>query len=238
MFPYIHNLLKTDLFNGLSACDLERLIDFDSCILGKYTKNTLIIQEFDNCKSIGFILEGSLSVQQLSPTGDSITLNVLKQGDSFGEGLLFASESHYVFNLMTTSSTVVLYIPFDQIKKLLKESFDFSANYIAFLSNRLLLFKNKIQLLSHKDVRARLIIYLANECKRINSLSFKLAHTKTEIADLIGVARPSVSRELYRMQQDQLIKLDRKEIIILKPELISSKVLFSNKPFNFTSHNQ
>ena len=89
MFPYIYNLLKTDLFNGLSACDLERLIDFDSCILGKYTKNTLIIQEFDNCKSIRFILEGSLSVQQLSPTGDSITLNVLKQGDSFGEGLLF-----------------------------------------------------------------------------------------------------------------------------------------------------
>lgn len=219
MSKYIQELLKNSLFNGFTELDVKNLIDFDHCIMEKYPNKTLIIQEHDICKSIGFVIEGSLATQQFSSIGDIITLKILKKGDSFGEALLFSSDSEYRFNLMTTSATVVIYIPFDQIKKMLKESINFSTNYIVFLSNMAATFHNKIKILSQRDVRTKLIIYLSKEFKKYNKLSFTFTHSKTEIADLIGAARPSVSREFQRMQQDKLLKYDRKGVTILKPEM-------------------
>ncbi|MFA6940745.1 MAG: Crp/Fnr family transcriptional regulator [Clostridiaceae bacterium] len=219
MFKYTQELLKNNLFNGFTEFDIKKLIEFDHCIIEKYPNKTLIIQEHDKCKSLGFVIEGSLATQQFSSIGDNITLKILKKGDSFGEALLFSSDSEYRFNLMTTSNTVVIYIPFDQIKKMLTESIKFSTNYIVFLSDMASTFHVKIKILSQKDVRTKLIIYLSKESKKFNKLSFAFAHSKTEIADLIGAARPSVSREFQRMQQDQLLKYDRKSVTILKPEM-------------------
>jgi cAMP-binding proteins - catabolite gene activator and regulatory subunit of cAMP-dependent protein kinases len=179
----------------------------------------LIIQEYNTCNAIGFILEGVLSLKKSLPSGESFNFGFLKEGDSFGEGLLYAEESNYLFSITTISEVIILYIPFEQIEKLLNASPHFSRNYIAFISNRLLLFSRKINLLNQKSVKSRLILYLSEQTKTANRLSFKLAHKKTEIAELIGVTRPSVSRELSQMQKDQLILIDRANITILKPEI-------------------
>lgn len=220
MLPYIDILLKNDLFQGISAAEAERLIDFDTCTQVKYNKGSLIFQEMDICEAIGFILAGSVNIHQIAASGNSLTFTSLSAGNSFGEGALFAPDPSFHFSISAKEKTTVLYMPQEQIKKLLGESSIFSTNYIAFLSQRLQFFKHKLQILSQKDVRTRLLIYLAYECRKAGSLSFKPVHTRTEIAEYIGVARPSVPRELKHMQRDGLIRLKGKEITILKPELI------------------
>ncbi|SCP99046.1 Crp/Fnr family transcriptional regulator [Anaerobium acetethylicum] len=219
MHQYISKLSKADLFNGLSSSDLENLLDLNYCILSRYPRNTVIIQEEDLCRSIGFVLEGSLAVQQATSEGNVVTVKILEKNNSFGEALLFSSNPRYKFSLTSSSDSTIFYVPFDQTEKLLKASDVFSTNYIAFLSNRISEFKNTIKILAHKDVRTRLLIYLAGESRKAGSPVFELPHSKTEIADILGVARPSVSRELQRMQQDDLIRFEHRHMTILKPEL-------------------
>lgn len=210
----LEKLVENQLFNNITVQELSTILEPDGYILGHYKKNSVIMQENEPCRSIGFVLSGSLSVLQLSPTGEMMKIEMFGEGDCFGPALLYSCEPFYPYTLFTSSPTDILYLSFSQIEALLKASFVFNINYIAFLSNRVLLFKNKIQILSQKDVRSRLLLYFSNEAKKAGGLTFALTSSKTEIADLLGVARPSVSRELKRMQEDGLLLVDKRQVTI------------------------
>jgi CRP-like cAMP-binding protein len=89
------------------------------------------------------------------------------------------------------------------------------------LSNQIIVFKQKIEILHQKDVRSRLILYLSLLYEKKCTPFFYLPHRKTEIASLIGVARPSVSREFSNMETDGLIKLEGTYITLLHPSLFT-----------------
>lgn len=224
MDVFIERLLKNELFKTLTLQELTLILEPDSCIIGRYKKNAIIMQQNDPCTSIGFILEGALYIEQLSSSSETIKIRMFKKGDCFGEALLFSPEPLYPYTLITSADTVILYIPFSQIERMLKKSFTFNTNYITSLSNRIITFRKKILILSQKSVRARLILYLSNEAMKAGSLSFKLTHSKTAIADLIGVARPSVSREIKHMQLDQLLNIDKNIVTIKKPQYFNLKL--------------
>jgi CRP-like cAMP-binding protein len=62
---------------------------------------------------------------------------------------------------------------------------------------------------------------LSNESKELGSTTFELRHTKVAISNVIGVARPSVSRELKNMAEDQLIKISGRNIELLNTSVFN-----------------
>jgi len=219
MFLDVKLLLNNPLFKDMDSSLLLKLIDFDHCIIGNYKKESLIVQEGDPCSSIGFVLSGVLAIQQFTPTGEVLTIKMFDTNDAFGTALYSSKAPQYPFTLMTMKDSKVLYMPFEQVRKLLKNSPLFNDNFIDFLSSRVLNFKEKIQMLQYKDVRSRLMLYLSKEYKNSGLTTFKLQHSRSLIADIIGVARPSVSRELTNMANDYLIQVSGQKITLLKPEL-------------------
>lgn len=219
MFLDVKLLLNHSMFKNLELSTILELIDFDLCILGNYKKGSLIVQQGDPCTSIGFVLSGILAFHQLTPTGEVLTIKLFEANDAFGPALYSSVCPKYPFTLITIKDSRVLYIPFDQIRILLKSNSTFNDNFIAFLSSRVLNFKEKLQMLQYKDVRSRLMLYLSIEFKIGGLPTFKLQHSKSAIADIIGVARPSVSRELKNMTNDQLLIASGQMITLLKPEL-------------------
>jgi CRP/FNR family transcriptional regulator, dissimilatory nitrate respiration regulator len=212
-------LLKNDLFQHIGLDELEANFELDSCIIGHYKKGSLIIQENDPCKSIGFVLSGALAMQSLSPKGEALTIQLFSTNDCFGPALLYLQKPIYPFSLVTTQDSTILYISFEQITDFIRRNSEFNINFIRYLSNRINVFKYKIQLLHLKDVRSKLVFYLSVEYKQLGEVSFKLRHTQVEIADFIDVARPSVSREFKKMMADQLIILNGHQITLLQPEV-------------------
>lgn len=62
------------------------------------------------------------------------------------------------------------------------------------------------------------MIYFSKEMELAGNARFKMRHKKTEIGEIIKVARPSVSRELSNMERDGLITIEGSEVSILTPE--------------------
>jgi len=212
-------LLCNPLFKNIPESALSELLHLDHCIIGSYKKGTVIIQEGDACSNLGFILSGSLAAQQISTDGEILTMNMYESTDTFGAALLGTEQPQFPFTLVTTSNCKVLYIPFYEIRQLLKCSPEFNENYIAFLSSRVLNFKEKLKMLQYKDVRSRIIYYLSKEFKKKNSTDIILQHSKVEIANILGIARPSLSRELKHMSDENILQVNGNKITLLKPEL-------------------
>lgn len=217
----IEQLTSNVLFQNINPDTLALHLQLESCPLVDYNKKTIVVQEGDPCRSVGLVLEGVLAVQQFTPGGESLTVKMFNSGDSFGTAMCGVPDATYPFTLVTLKKSRVLYIPFGQINRLLQNDAQFNQNFIAFLSGRLLTFKNKLQMIQHKDVRSRLMYYLTSEYRKIGQNPFKLPHRKVEIAEIIGVARPSVSREFRNMETEGFILLNKDRVTLLKPELFS-----------------
>lgn len=212
------NLMKNSMFQNMSEEEIRSILDLGTCVQETYEKDTLVIEENEDCDTIGFVLEGTLTIQQYGLSGDALTINVFRHGDCFGAPLLFTSRAKYPFTLVTSTKSTVLFIPFVQMRNMLEKSRTFNTNYLTFLSNHIFILKNKIKILAHNDVRSRLMIYLSREIETAGTTRFRMRHKKIQISEIIKVARPSVSRELSNMERDGLIRIDGNQIEILAPE--------------------
>jgi|GEM_PF-609727 len=217
----IHQLLENPLFEGIDYESFTQNFTVEKLKIFHYPKGTIIVQENEKCASIGFILDGLLTAQQLAQDGKILTINSFGTNKSFGAALYSLPDSIYPFNIYAQADSHVVYIPFSDIKRFLDSSTTFSNNFIHFLSERIYAFSNKIQLLQYNDVRSRLIKYLSNESKELGSTTFELRHTKVAISNVIGVARPSVSRELKNMAEDQLIKISGRNVELLNTSVFN-----------------
>lgn len=221
MYNYEKVLANNILLKDLNAEAFDFLFDPDACIIGNYNKNTIITQVGEACSSIGFILEGELAIQQYTPSGNIVNIQIMNTGDCIGAIHLLSSKPFYPFSYVSISKSAIVYVPTKRIEQLIEANCVFSRNYITYLSEGFIIFYNKIQMLSEKHVRSRLIHYLSAEYIKNNHATFQLEHTKTDLAVILGVARPSISRELKNMQSDGLIILEGNKITLLDTNLFT-----------------
>lgn len=217
-------LHKNKLFKGIELDKLEKLIS-SKLSVKIFSSNFLLINEGDSCDFIAFVLEGKVFIQKLFVSGSILTINTLSKNSLFGGAILFSENNYFPYSVMSATPCKILFIKKTAISDLLKKDYAFTKNYIEFLSNRINVFNNKINLLKVRDVRSKLILYLSSETQKNNNTSFILSHTREEIANIIGVARPSVSRELKNMVDDQLIKIDKRKITIINLDLLKLPLL-------------
>jgi len=212
-------LKKNSLFKGVEEKSLKQMLERETIKLVSYNKNTIIAQENECCQRLGLIVEGEISVQKISLNGALIKIQSYKENENFGAALLYNHEHQYPFTLIAAINTTILYITIEQVDFLMESSVCFCKNYINFLSGRVRLFNRKIHILSHKYVRERLILFYAGEARKVGKTEFETEYSKTEISDLIGVARPSVSRELKNMQQEGLLEIEGRRVKLIRKEL-------------------
>lgn len=209
----LQKLLETSLFKGCSEEIIGSILRESNITTIKYKKDSIIVQEYEECKHISIITKGSLYINQLTEGGDTLRIRLYKEGDSFGCALFSGNKKNYPFSLISYEDSKITHIPFDTIEKLLEEDKIFMMNFIETLSQNILSLKDKIKILSVKSVRDKLLYYFSKNEK--NGM-VNLNHTKTEISKILGVARGSISRELKNMEEDNIIKfIDKNNIKLL-----------------------
>jgi CRP/FNR family transcriptional regulator, dissimilatory nitrate respiration regulator len=94
--------------------------------------------------------------------------------------------------------------------------------FIQSISDKTLLLTDKIKSLTMKTIRQCIIDFLTYEYYIKNSLRIVLGISKKELAERIGVQRPSLLRELNEMRTDGLIEYDAHSITIKNIKLIEN----------------
>jgi CRP/FNR family transcriptional regulator, dissimilatory nitrate respiration regulator len=76
-------------------------------------------------------------------------------------------------------------------------------------------FNQTIEMLSLKEVSARLATWLLNAAERAHSNQITLPMTKGDLADVLGTVNETLSRNLRKMIDLKIIMVDNREITIL-----------------------
>lgn len=215
----IYELLQTcPIFNGLKKEQLEYLSRHHMMTIATYKRNEIIFWTDRIPEKLYLLISGGIAMGRDTASGKrslSKTNNV--PGDLIGTVLLFSSKKllwDYAIALEDCSVVEIdsrLFTQQDVVETdiqlvLLRNMLENVVDRIDYLGQ-------KVIILSESSVRKRIACYLShirdkNKCIILHS-------TREDIADYLGIARPSLSRELGRMQDEGIIQINGNRVYII-----------------------
>lgn len=208
-------LKKCILFINLEIESINSLLLQSTYSINYYSKNQLIACEGENCINIGIVLTGSVEIQKNSVSGKSITIAKLSSGNIFGEIIIFSDINKYPSTIIASEKSEIMFISKNDILKLCSINITFLNNFMSLLSNRILLLNKKLKNLSYETLRQKISNFLIENYVLNKSFIFQINYSRQEMAEALGVPRPSLSRELANMKNDGLIDYHKNTFKIL-----------------------
>ncbi len=165
-----------------------------------------IFIEGDKSKGIYFVAEGTIKVYKSSKDGKEQILKLIYEGDSFNDVTVFASDMNPASADAVTSVKLYLLSRKNMIDLIYKYP-EVSLNIINSMTHKLIYLTNRIEDLSLRRTQGRIAkITLLFEGKKIS---------QKMIADIAGTAREVVSRTLKDFVSKNVIRIDKRSIVIL-----------------------
>jgi CRP/FNR family transcriptional regulator len=177
-------------------------------------KGELMFLEGDDAIGFYILLRGSVRVYKASPEGREYTLHRIKPGQIFAEAAVFHGNK-YPANCQALLDSAVAFFPKADFVRLIERNPQMSLKMIASMAAFLRDFNQTIEMLSLKEVSARLATWLLNAVERAHNSQITLPMTKGDLADVLGTVNETLSRNLRKMIDLGVLKVDNRDITIL-----------------------
>lgn len=210
-------LKNTCFFKGIDYKDIEKILKEEQYKISRYSKNEVIANQGETCNSLSIIMEGRAVIQTIYENGKVLTLTTFDVSDVFAEALLFAKSKEYPATVMALEDCTVLSFPKKSILNIMAKNQQFTENMLELLSQKIVILNRKINIVELDSIRRKICKILLDNYKNKNQMSYKI-NSKKDLAEAIGIPRPSLSRELIKMKNENLIDFNLKEIRIVDLE--------------------
>ena len=143
------------------------------------------------------------------PDGNEIIYNSLKEGEIFGNNLVFSSEPYYKGNITAIEDALIGLLQKEDLLSILETNKDFLLEYLRIQSNFSKELNNRIRLLSLESAEERFLYYM--HIHR-NTITFR---SISDLAKQLYLKRETLSRLISRFQKEKRIIRDDKTITLL-----------------------
>lgn len=183
-------------------------------VIKEFDHSNVIFNEGEHCTGISFVISGQVLIVTSTYNEKEEIINVINEGEMFGDVLCFSTNPFYLGNVIAKKKTKILYLPIDNFYKLIKINSNFLVFLLNEISDKTLVIKNQTKLLCHKNIKDRIIYYLNSECKKTKTKEINISSVE-KLSNILSLPRPSVSRELSKLEREGLIKKEKNTIKIL-----------------------
>lgn len=207
---------KSRFYKNTDEKKLKKLLNSLQSNTLFYKSNQTIAYSIGNRKIIGIIEEGSANLVRYDYDGKRDIIEEMNEGDIFSD--LFLSTSNVELSVISTADCKVTFIEYNDLIEEAKKSdtaLTLVDNLIYLMANKLIKRNERIELLTTRSIRNKLLNYFELQAKKNNSKSFNLMYSYTDLADYLSVDRSAMMRELKNLKEDKLIKDTNKKITIL-----------------------
>ena len=218
----IENLPQIHLFKNISEEELERMFRCSKTVERSFENESYIFRQGETPRHLFLVLEGKVIIAKDFASGRRDVLFVVEQGDVFGEMFLFADAGNYWYDAIAQGKVRVLEIPWNFFHCFCSNACEhhrmITRNMLEIQSEKNFSMTRKLHLLSGTTLRERISLGRLEQAGEDHVVN--LTMNREELADYLGTTRPSLSRELMKMQQEKLIEADRNRIRIIDRETL------------------
>ncbi len=205
-------LQKVKLFADLTDEQRERIVA--ACRRRTYRGKVQLFYEGEPGGQLYIVLRGGVKIYSADGVnGPETTLALLSAGDFFGEMALLIGGARTASAVTLVEETELLLLDQDSFHALLRESFELTSELMRNLALRLKHTNENLVAMSSNSSLSRVAkLLLARADTGSGLLSPPLS--QEEIANLIGVRRETVARNLARLESTSCVRRNRGHLVV------------------------
>ncbi|MGC4019712.1 MAG: Crp/Fnr family transcriptional regulator [Muricomes sp.] len=194
---------KITLFESLSLEEQKELVLKARHL--DYNKGEIIFSESEAADKIMIVRYGKIKINRYSFEGKEYVLDILIEGDVYGEQNIFGGKN-FEANAVSLGESGVCLISHSDIQDLIRRRPEIGIKILNVIGKKLSLTNELVQLLSINDAKARVAGFILLRSGRIKGKVIEL--TREDMAAHINVRRETISRKLGELQREGAIKLE------------------------------
>ena len=220
MKEYFAVLEKCALFCGITPQELEAMLCCLDVKTRDYTKNQTIMSEGTKALHIGIVLSGEVDIIKEDYFGNRNIVTSVGEAEMFAEAFALSGTELMPVSAVAKSDCRIMLADCKKMISTCTNSCGFHnkliENLLLATARKNLILNRKLEILSKRTIREKLMTYLLSEAKRKGSDTFTIPFDRQSLADYIGAERSAMSAEISKMQKERLIISDRSRFTILR----------------------
>ena len=214
----MENISKNALFQNVSIESIEKMMPCFEMKKRNFAEKDIIPTVEGNKEYICLLLEGAVSVSRISIDGSLDLLEYMEDTGVFGDAFAFANREDE-FITVCEKDCSVLFIEKSQITKRCANACQHHTqvveNLLQLMAGKVVHLTEKVDILSHRSIRGKLMSYFRIQSTKQNNLTFELPFSLLKLANYLCIDRSAMMRELKKMKEDEMIDMDGRMVTLL-----------------------
>ncbi len=203
-------------FDSISNKNKIKLLELLEAQTINLNKGLSLTKRFKNSNIIGIVERGSIEISKIDLDGNSNIIDEIYENDVFVINEKVRDEDDIAIK---EDNTKIIILDYDYIIMNLgndKEYFNqFIKNMYVILNEKLKERNKRIEILTKKTIREKILTYLDIEFNKTGSKNIYLPFYLKDLANYLAVDRSAMSRELKNLKDEGFIEVKERRIIIL-----------------------
>lgn len=208
-------LEKSVLFTGVSTADLRSILEEIPHHIQCYDKGETIFRLLEEATRIGIILEGRVEAQKSFSNGSQINVSVRKPGEMIGPAAVFSKNHKYPCDMVALEPVTVMMFRKEDLLRMMQKNVRILENLTTEIATATYMLQQKLELLSYSGISQKAAFWILTQARQTGKDTVTIPGSVSKWAMLMNVSRPSLHRELKKLQDQKIILCDSSVIKIL-----------------------
>ena len=212
-------LRKTRLFNNISDNDICYIVNALNGKIRQCKAGESVYSYGDKLTQLYLLIEGDLFMLREDVWGNNNIIAKIEPGECFGVTHTFLDDNTVSYHALTkhgckylTVDKKIMMRPFKDNMFLVQEQLIRNLMYILIVRNKYL--SIKIEHISQRKMRDKILSYLSYESQKNNTNDFYIPFTRNQLAAYLCVDRSALSNELCKLRDEGIIQFDKNHFIL------------------------
>lgn len=221
----IQEIARCSIFSGLNVAEVQSILSSVRTDTQFFNKGEILAMQDETCNRLIILTKGSIKAEMTDPSGKTVKVEDIHAPQTPAILFLFGQKNKFPVQITANEKTETLIIRKESVLKILSLNQQLLKNYLDISANYATVLAEKLHIMSFRTIRQKLAMYILKLSQ--NSDSILLDKSQDALAEYFGVSRPSLARELKNMQEDGLIKNNRRQITIIERNKLIHLIKFS-----------
>lgn len=209
MKKYLKILKKCPLFFGIDEADISVMLHCLGAKTEVFDKKYTVLAEGSKAGYVGIVLSGSVKTERTDFYGNTSLIGIAKEGDVFGEAFACSDTQSLPVSVIASTSCEIMFIESRRILHTCSNNCSFHNrlifNLMKDLASKTITFHQKLEIVSKRTTREKLLTYLSMISKNEGSAAFYIPFDRQELADYLEVDRSGLSSEISKLKNEGVI---------------------------------
>ena len=212
MLKELEKVKDSILIKGIKTQELSSMLGCLRGVIKKYDKGETVISEGDKLNKFGLLIEGKLQVVQYDYLGNKSVISVIEPKQIFGEAFAYVNKNSSL-DVEAIEKSKVLFLDSDKLSTPCEHCCTFHKqlvkNLLFIISNKNVNLTQKIECMSKRTTKEKLLTFLSLESIKNNSKEFTISLDRQALADYLGVERSAMSAELSKLKNEGIVEYNK-----------------------------